>query len=503
MKYGSAENVKADGELLRRMEANMTRLEGKEYTVEYVHSKEEDGWPGDYCGRTLLAMTQMSEMLGRPCKGMRELAEDILLQLSEKGYLGKKLGEGCVNEQQMAGNSWLLRSLLKHGDYSGDERFSSAARRLFLEYYQKVSRFFPSYPVLSSSPDVGSPIGTTMRDAYDGWQISSDVGCAFIALDGISDYYAYSGDRQAEEVFYLLFDVFRRIDPAAMKLQTHATLTALRGCMRMYAMNCDDALLKISEDRFQLYLSTALTVNYANYNWFGRPLWTEPCAITDSYILAMELFRNHCGDEYAETANRILYNGLLASQRSNGGFGCDYCVLPDGTEPLLRAYPDCYEAFWCCTMHSAEGLMAAARNNVYPDDGGIVVAGWNPGEYQLGDLRVCISGDYPWGKDILIELSGSAIPEKLLLYRPAYTRIQVTAGKQAFSIDEGVFAEITAAGEREIRIRFDMSEHIPDAGAAKVRWRGPLILAGEEKLPLLNRFYMPKKAILEGIRIID
>ena len=37
-----------------------------------------------------------------------------------------------------------------------------------------------------------------------------------------------------------------------------------------------------------------MTATYENYNWFGnghKETWTEPCAVVDSLILALELYR--------------------------------------------------------------------------------------------------------------------------------------------------------------------------------------------------------------------
>lgn len=105
-----------------------------------------------------------------------------------------------------------------------------------------------------------------------------------------------------------------------------------------------------------------MTANYANYNWFGRPYWTEPCAIVDSYMASMALFRLTQQSEYAVLANRIYYNALLASQRPNGGFGCDLCSGTEQSGRFVQANTDVYEAWWCCSMRGAEGLCSVAAN---------------------------------------------------------------------------------------------------------------------------------------------
>ena len=89
-----------------------------------------------------------------------------------------------------------------------------------------------------------------------------------------------------------------------------------------------------------------------NYNWYQRPEWTEPCAIIDSYIASMELFRYTQDVKWLELSQKILLNGMGAGQRSNGGFGTDTCcgVTSDSLDVSS------YEATWCCTMRGGEGM---------------------------------------------------------------------------------------------------------------------------------------------------
>src|SRR5258708_10018723 len=121
----------------------------------------------------------------------------------------------------------------------------------------------------------------------------------------------------------------------------------LPALLRMHSLTGDPRLLQSVESRYQLYRSVAMTENYANYNWFGRPeTWTEPCAVIDSFMVATQLWQ-HTGDaKYLEDAHLIWANGVGHGQRATGGFGTDSCAGPD--TPFIKI--EIYEAFFCFTL---------------------------------------------------------------------------------------------------------------------------------------------------------
>ena len=160
-----------------------------------------------------------------------------------------------------------------------------------------------------------------------------------------------------------------KIDLTGARMQTHASLSATRGILRLAEADNDSALLKEAVRVFGAYVSGGMTENYANFNWFSRPdTWTEPCAIVDSMMCALSLFRLTGDPAYARLANRIWYNGLGFAQRPNGGFGTDRCVGPAG-DVLAPSGGGISEAYWCCTMRGAEGLRARADGSVYIGEG--------------------------------------------------------------------------------------------------------------------------------------
>ena len=52
-----------------------------------------------------------------------------------------------------------------------------------------------------------------------------------------------------------------------------------------------------------------MTENFENYNWFGRPEWTEGCAVIDSFIVATRLWRA-TGNARTSKTPMIYFNGM-------------------------------------------------------------------------------------------------------------------------------------------------------------------------------------------------
>ena len=499
MKYNKAQNALAGGTLLKRLEANAGRFEQAEYTLDYIRKMDKCEWPGDYRGRVLLALSQLSGSLQKPCKILKDLAEDTLVYMDSADADYKTDDVSLINEQHMSGYSWLLRALLAYADYAKDPRFLSAAKQLFETYYLKGLPRYPEYPLPANIQEEGKPIGAEQKEAVNGWKLSSDAGCVFISLDGLSDYYAHTGDARAKACFDALCRRFLEINPMEAKLQTHATLSALRGLLRMYQVTGEVNLLKTVIERFEMYLNNALTLNFANYNWFGYPRWTECCAVVDSYILALELFREGVGEKYLSVSEKILYNALLAGQRSNGGFGSDCCLTPDGDRDTLAPYEQCYEAFWCCSMRGAEGLTAAVSGNVHRVGDEIHVTGWREGKTSFEDATIEIKGDYPWADAVKLTVSGNRDAYALVIH-PIGAEIRIERnGTETICSDREITLNVPNGAELNVHMKLGMQEK--PCGKGKAHWRGAMML-DENRLPISDRIRMSAEALHKGNKVV-
>lgn len=347
-------------ELAERIERSYARLMGDYYQMPDVFQEYCAEWPGDKEGRALLAFVSHYKMTGKinPC--MEALMEALPRYTNEHLYFDPRQ-DPVIHEQQLSGHSWYLRGLCEHYEQFGDEFSLTALRSVTEHLYLPTAGRYYGYPVDRDAKHLNEG-GVSGHSAtlLDGWSLSTDVGCAFMAIDGLSHVYKITGDGRVKTLLDEMIQVYSSIDKVTLRAQTHCTLTAARGMLRMYGVTGDSAYLNRAKEIYELYtVGGGMDLTYQNLNWWGRPnTWTEPCAIVDSIMVAGELYAITGDDAYRRMASRIYHNGLATAQRGNGGAGTDSVVyLPYGDfDGVTDQYMTGYEAPFCCTMRLCEGL---------------------------------------------------------------------------------------------------------------------------------------------------
>lgn len=344
--------VFATGDLKKRIDRNILRLKSNEYRSPDVFGLGLD-WPGDWQGRDLLALcaqyrsTGDSSVLGQASEIVRELP----FRINRDGYMGELLDYSCVNEQQLSGNSWLVRGLCAYYRITEDGQTHEMLQRYGENFFLPLLPCYRDYTV--SEAFEGGVSGHVSESADGGWKHSSDIGCAFILLDGLTDLCEVLRDEKLIGLAKIIAEKFLSIDYVAVRFQTHAMLSATRGVLRLFRLTGDESYLAYAKNNFSLYAECGTTVNYANQNWFGRrDSWTEPCGFIDSFMLATELYKATGNTGYLRFADRVYLNAFRSAQRKNGGAGCETCLTKDGNQMRVHIY----EAFFCCTMRYADGL---------------------------------------------------------------------------------------------------------------------------------------------------
>lgn len=353
------------------------RLSGADYAIGNVFRPEGYDWPGDWEGRALLAFSCHARM-GKEIACKRQMLELLPQKTQGRGYFGNTFDRTAIDEQQLAGHNWLLRGLLSCAD-AREKGASEQAELLMKNLFLPALDFYEMYPL--GRKDFSGGVSGQKVQQCGNWILSSDAGCAFIALDGVAEYYARTKDSCVKSKMERAIARFSSFDFCGLHLQTHATLSALRGVLTFYETTKDVRFLSLVSRIFQLYIDRGMTLSYENFNWFEKTQnWTEPCAVVDSLILAIKLYRI-TGEQYYRTlARRICFNGLYFSQRENGGAGPNTCVTAE--QPYLRVFM--YEAPFCCTMRYAEGLVWCKENEeLFGEENAPIVK--NRGRFFLGD----------------------------------------------------------------------------------------------------------------------
>ncbi|MBE6726519.1 MAG: hypothetical protein E7576_15225 [Ruminococcaceae bacterium] len=350
----------SEKELEERIELNYSRLNNDPYYgIGEIFSPPSYGWMGDKEGRALLAFVSHYRMSRRIIPCMEQMLEKMPSMLNEKHYLGDCSGE-FIREEQLSGHSWMLRGLCEHYEAFGDAYSLGLIREITENLYLPLRGEFRNYPLRAGEGTggvSGSEIGTAGK-----WLLSSDTCAAFMSIDGLSHAYRILRDERIRDLLCEMVSFFAPLDKRAVRAQTHCTLTAGRGMVRMFRETGDPFYLKSALGIWTEYVyGGGMTLTYQNLNWWGRPdTWTEPCAIVDSLMLSLELYKLTGREDCQKTAARIWHNGFAPAQRDNGGAGTDTVVTADS--PWDDLFPQMKEAYFCCTMRLAEGLRYVKTN---------------------------------------------------------------------------------------------------------------------------------------------
>lgn len=475
--------------LARRMLKSFERLESPMYQPEHLYrSMSAESWPGDWEGRTLLGLTLLSRATGRRAAYLDQMMKDLDNHLNPKGYLGEVLPQGEFSEQQFSGHNWLLRALMEYYHLTQADWVRERVQTILENLYMPALGAYERYPIL---PDQrvyqGEASGSLTGACIGGWHTSSDTGCAYMCLDALSQAYGELDMKFLKPLLCEMVENLRRIDFVGISVQTHATLSAARGLLRIHRADGDPGALELARQLFELYLAHGMSENYANHNWFGRPLWTEPCAIVDSWMAAMELFCLTREARYLETAHRIRFNALYFAQRSNGGFGCDECVGAEN--PILSAHTGAEEAFWCCSMRGAEGLSQIHRHQLLVDQDAVLLTGYGRFRAETERFSLECQGDFPLGGEISLGITPKDGAVKLGLYAPEYAEdFQVFCGERALSPTfDGGFAWVTIDSPCALRVHFSMNlrEEADSSGLMRKYFLGPVMMGVKTAQPVL------------------
>lgn len=391
------------GDLFRRIELNRNRLKDSMYLAKDLFD-QNDSWPGDFQGRDILALTSLYkayEGYDDKQKDVLKQLEDIFALLDQKvnryGYFGKEFNGEYVNEQQVSSNSWFIRGLVNYYNITKNDKYLKQIKSIVDNFLVPISSFYERYPTQRKKQDLGGVSGFNDGTVINGWELSTDIGCAFIMLDGISAAYEVYQDEKVKNIIELMINAFLKIDYLNLECQTHATLSCTRGIIRYskYNKKYFNYAVRIFDD----YLSKGMTYDYANINWFNRfTTWTEPCGIIDSMIIARKLYEITKEEKYLDVFNRIYTNSLRTFQRINGGAGCSTCAIKDNY--LMKSY--LYEAFFCCTMRLGDGLCYLTNFSIVNNENNLIVNFPVKLEYEDDNISFLLDNEFYYNDNRII-----------------------------------------------------------------------------------------------------
>lgn len=461
----SEKNVYLAGEPYARALKNYSRLHDAYYRPGIIGREPfaaSKDWPGDWEGRTILALSLHAGTLHTCPAFLDKIVDDIMSICNEDGYRGPKVDYDAINEQLYPSHSWLMRGLIEYYKLTRRNDILDWINRILDHLFLPLLPHLDHYPVSKSDREActdGEAIGA-VQGTFKQWRLSSDIGCIFIPLDGLTAAYELTHRSDLLPLINKTILLFRSTDCVENKLQTHASLTFMRGVMRMWRLTGDASLLEMAKKIFADYKRYGMTPFWANLNWFMRFSWTEPCAVIDSYMLAHQLWEATGESCYLNDSQMILYNGMYRGQRPNGGFGCD-CT---GENDVLEIRKQTYEAYWCCTMRGGEGLGYLARTAVYKDGNTLLFPVFADMKIDAGFAEIYESSAYPYSGKVTFRIEeGDGSRRTIKLFAPVRGnnfRVCINGMTTEYVYADGFISfETSMLPNTEILYTFDLTLH--------------------------------------------
>jgi len=397
----------AEGLLLKR--ARYTLELYQSYTPQHVLSlnysiqPSDKAFPGDTIGRYILSATLLSRALHQPePETLKAVMAALPGMLNPEGYLGWVLPADRADETGLANIMW-CNGLTEYYLWTRNQSALRLDQNLFQQIILPAREAFYYY----YSPE--------KTDGKINWvHCTGDTAQAFGIIDPATRGYPLFPSPDLRREIDELIRLDRKIDHVQIQAQIHAVLFTARGILRWFEVGHNPAHLQFAERLYRSYRQLAMTENYENYNWFGRPQWTEGCAIVDSFTVAARLWRLTGKPEYLEDAQLILFNGLLANQKG-GDFGINNCVGP--TNQIFLKPGEA--APWCCSVWGGKGLARAFQYSYFlrPDGLMVTIPGNSTVTARLpdGSLTLKQTTGYPHESGIRFEVLASESNRKRTL----------------------------------------------------------------------------------------
>ena len=175
-------------ELRERINLNRNRLlNDSYYTIDGIFSPSDYDWYGDKEGRALLAFVSHYKINREKIPCMELLLEKMPEHMNEYLYFGPKTSE-IIHEQQLSGHSWLLRGLCEHYELFKAAFSLMCVNSIVQHLYMPTLGKYSTYPINRENKNEGEVSGSSVG-VLNGWELSTDIGCAFMSIDGLSHAY--------------------------------------------------------------------------------------------------------------------------------------------------------------------------------------------------------------------------------------------------------------------------------------------------------------------------
>jgi hypothetical protein len=436
----SAETVQLHGELGHRIEHAIERhlsppLDDVDFLlsdVGFQYQRRFTDYSGDISGRYLGAMATLDELCHIDAQVLHRLAERLPTFQKPDGHFGadQDLASSITQDTDMKllwGNGRLLMGMVEYGEAYANTPHQHRASNVLMaakklgDYYVETDQYY-------NDPANFRTVGGSYASGF--------ATCYLSAIDGLVGLAKVTGEekymRQAERIAELL-----REAPEFAGFHSHGRLTALRGALDLDRLLGKpvyrDVAVKAHDDIVAAYLfptdgvGELFEVNYKR---------DEGCSEADWIRVNIALWRATGSTSYLDMAESVLWNHLLATQFSNGGFG--HTEMRSTERGVVGFESKGAEAYWCCSMHGARALADYAGSIVASDGSSIYVNFFEPSrsETSVQDTKVIIALREAGSDGYMLEVEpAAAVTFALNIRVPRWATGMHVSGEESSRVD--------------------------------------------------------------------
>jgi len=484
------------GEKLDRCVAHGILAQDIESVVTPYRTKTETGstdWRCEYWGKWFMSLTLADAYHSTPTtrKKRDEAVQALIATAAPDGYLGTRVPAHRLEGWDVWGRKYALLGLLADYDRTHDAAVLAAARRQTDVLIAELG------PGRTNIADVGE---------WNGLAASS-------VLEPVVLLYQRTGEKRyldfAEHIVACWSAPSKRL-PAGMRLvedalagkkpdqmcapKAYEMMSCFEGLCELYRATGKRAYLDAAVKHADGILreeATLVGVGTRGEVWFSganqqtgvvdKPM--ETCVTVTWMKFCDQLLRLTGDARYADELEKNLYNGLLGAMMPDGKWWAYFDGLMGVRVPSYVQHADV--GLSCCVVNGPRGLMLTPFWAFMQDAAGPVVNLYSPGNTQVGNVKLEITGDYPVTDQVEIKVTPAKAEEFTLSLRiPAWserTQLQVNGKELPVTPGYTKIRRTWRKGDR-VAITFDLRAKTVECNGQVALQRGPVVLSLDNRL---------------------
>ncbi len=474
-------------------------LNDAEFVLSDIHFKLDrrfTNYSGDISGRMLGALNATCPVTGKEAAVIDNLVAGVLAHQQPDGHYGvaQDLDNEITQQRDMPilwGNGRMLLALAERLEAHPTEELRAAAVKLG-DYVISTRKY---YGRRENFEQVGGQAASGFTTCYPS------------LLDGLVILGTVTGEQRFLDEARFIADL-SLLDQSFENHHSHGRLVAYRGMLDLDWLSGERDLTAAVASGWQRISEGFLLPTGGVTEMFDLAYpRDEGCSEADWIRVNFLLWRNTGDAKYLDAAEHAIFNHLLPTQFSNGGFG-------HWTFPKLRYQGEVYNAggitgygsdsYWCCSMHAAQVLADIHRWAAFFKGGALHVTWLAESEsaFKLDGKPVRVLVESPWPSQWKLTLIGEDVEFPVRLRVPGWAKHILVNGRKHQAADGWVQFTQSCDGVEQIGVSLDWQREVVKPFAREAADTAPArVFLGRDLLCLpeaeLREGWIPADAVPE------